>query len=157
MTTLQREDSPEEEIPRTAVSPENSPNARLLEERSLEIINCVNSRTFETLYKYAHPGFVDSRPVGTGQMSHHNSVDAVRFMQKHSNHYPDYQVTPLSTLVDINEEDKYGTVWINILRTGGPNGTRMENVDRFRWRQTKDGWVCIKHTVLNAMPLMVGV
>lgn len=147
------------DIPATAVKPESSPTARLLEQRSLEIINSVNTRHFETLFKYASPTFVDSRPLGPGIVATHNSEDAVDFMKKLSTDNPDYRVDVLSTLVDINEEDKYATVWINILRTGLPpsSETKMENVQRFRWRQTKNGWECIKHSMLNASPPMSGL
>lgn len=143
-------------IPSTAVDPAKSPTGRLLEQRSLEIINCINSRNFETLYKYAAPTFIDFRAVG-GDFSHHGPADAVAFMHKVAMENPDYSVEPLSTLVEINEDGTYGTVWINILRTGLPTGTKMENVNRFRWRNTKEGWVCIRHSVLNAVPPMSGL
>lgn len=157
MTTTSDNSDSATEIPTTAVSPESSPTARLLEQRSLDIINCINTRTFETLYKYASSTFVDARPVGPGQTSNHNSADAVHFMKKMSSENPDYRVEALSTLIDFQEENKYATVWINILRTGVPPGTQMENVNRFRWRDTKDGWVCIKHSVLDAVPPMTGL
>ncbi|KAK4494467.1 hypothetical protein PRZ48_014765 [Zasmidium cellare] len=123
-----------------------SPTARLLEKRSLDIVNCINTRTFEVLFKYAAPAFIDSRPLAPGETASHDASDAVGYMRELAVNQPGLRVDVLSTLVDINEEQKWGTVWINILRTGTPDGTKMENVLRFRWRQTRNGWECVKHT-----------
>ncbi|KAF2165930.1 hypothetical protein M409DRAFT_55295 [Zasmidium cellare ATCC 36951] len=139
------------------VGPEGSSTAQLLEQRSLEIINSVNTRTFEILFKHASPTFVDSRPLGDGEVASHSSVDAVHFMRQFSADHPEYRIEVLNTLVDVNEDETYGTVWISVLRTGVPNGTKMENVLRFRWRQTKNGWQCIKHSMLSPSPQLSGL
>ena len=126
--------------------------AQILEQRTLEIIGSINTRTFEVLEKYTSSSFTDNfQPHSSTVINRKES--AITSRRAIAEMHPNWSVELSNVSSQVDEDKGEAVVWILIANTGKPTGHRKESVSQMHWkRYTGRGWLCTKHVALSDVP-----
>ncbi|KAK4508460.1 hypothetical protein PRZ48_002199 [Zasmidium cellare] len=125
-----------------------------LSQQTREFLEAFNTRNWDVLEKQWSNQVDHERFTGTignhaPALSWKEHIDVYRHM---AHDKPNMQIKPIQIDCDINDKEGTAELFIFAEVTGRENGIKTQGLSNLSWRQKRGGqWLCVKHTILQAM------